>query len=69
MKITKILLIIIASVLFFTVSTGAQEYPTKPVKIIIPFTAGSATDFVGRTVAKKSSRRMGSQLPREILKA
>lgn len=55
MKITKILLIIIASVLFFTVSTGAQEYPTKPVKIIIPFTAGSATDFVGRTVAKKLS--------------
>jgi tripartite-type tricarboxylate transporter receptor subunit TctC len=55
MKITKILLVIIASVLFFTVSTGAQEYPTKPVKIIIPFTAGSATDFVGRTVAKKLS--------------
>jgi len=55
MKFTNIVLIIIASVLFFSVSTGAQDYPANPVKIIIPFTAGSATDFVGRTVAKKLS--------------
>ena len=58
MKISKILLII-ASILSLTVTAGAQDYPTKPVKLIIPFSAGSATDFVGRTVAQKLSEMWG----------
>lgn len=58
MRITRILLIF-ASMVFLTVSAGAQDYPTKPVLVIIPFTAGSATDFVGRTVAKKLSEMWG----------
>ena len=58
MRIIKILFIV-ASVLCFTVSAGAQDYPAKPVKLIIPFTAGSATDFAGRTVAKKLSEMWG----------
>jgi len=31
----------------------AQEFPTKPVKIVVPFTAGSATDILARTVGQK----------------
>lgn len=58
MKITRILLIFI-SVWCLTLTAVAQDYPTKPVKIIIPFTAGSATDFVGRTVAQKLSEMWG----------
>src|SRR5262252_138857 len=34
-------------------SASAQEYPNKPVKIIVPFTAGSATDILARTVGQK----------------
>ena len=33
----------------------AQQYPTKPVKIIIPFPAGGVTDLAGRLIAQKFS--------------
>lgn len=37
----------------------AQGYPSKPIKFIVPFTAGSATDIVARTVGESMSRSMG----------
>jgi len=37
----------------------AQEYPSKPVHVIITFPAGSATDIVGRVVAQKLSEFWG----------
>jgi tripartite-type tricarboxylate transporter receptor subunit TctC len=58
MKINKLLLIL-GGLMLITTTVCAQDYPTKPVKLIIPFTAGSATDFVGRTVAKKLSEMWG----------
>ena len=39
----------------------AQQYPTKPVKIIIPFPAGGVTDIAGRLIAQKLSERLGQQ--------
>jgi tripartite-type tricarboxylate transporter receptor subunit TctC len=39
----------------------AQQYPTKPVKIIIPFAAGGVTDIAGRLIAAELSKRMGQQ--------
>lgn len=58
MKIIKLLLIL-TGLMLITTTVYAQDYPTKPVKLIIPFTAGSATDFVGRTVAQKLSEMWG----------
>jgi tripartite-type tricarboxylate transporter receptor subunit TctC len=37
----------------------AQSYPTRPVKIIVAFTPGSATDIIARLVADSFSRSMG----------
>ena len=45
------------------VATGlsAQTYPTKPVKIVVPFGAGSATDTVARQVGQLLSEAFGQQ--------
>jgi tripartite-type tricarboxylate transporter receptor subunit TctC len=37
----------------------AQAYPDKPIRFIVPFTAGSGTDIVARTVAEPMSRSLG----------
>ena len=36
----------------------AQDYPSHPVKIIVPYTAGGSSDFVARTVATRLTERM-----------
>ena len=38
---------------------AAQDYPNKPVKIVVPFTAGSATDILARTVGQKLTELWG----------
>ncbi len=38
----------------------AQSYPSKPIKAIVPFAAGSATDQIGRAFAQKMSREPGA---------
>ncbi len=40
----------------------AQSYPAKPVRMIVPFPAGGATDIVGRIVAQKLSETWGRQV-------
>ena len=37
-------------------------YPAKPIKFIVPFTAGSATDIVARTVGDTMSQSMGQPI-------
>src|SRR3970282_177139 len=40
----------------------AQQYPTKPIRLVIPYPPGGPTDFVGRTVSHKLSQQMGEQV-------
>jgi tripartite-type tricarboxylate transporter receptor subunit TctC len=44
---------------FFSCDAFAQSYPSKPVKIIVAFTPGSATDIVSRLVADSFTKSMG----------
>jgi tripartite-type tricarboxylate transporter receptor subunit TctC len=48
-------------VLFSTVAL-AQPYPNKPIKAIVPFAAGSATDQIGRAFAAKMSESLGQTI-------
>lgn len=49
-------------VVALTVSTvSAQGYPSKPVRVIIPFPPGGTLDAVGRMLAQKLSEQLGQQ--------
>lgn len=41
---------------------GAQPYPAKPVRLVVPFPAGGATDILARTISQKASEKLGQQI-------
>ena len=46
---------------FFSTSSFAQNYPNKPVTVIVPFSAGSASDVVTRVLLDKVSNNTGTR--------
>jgi tripartite-type tricarboxylate transporter receptor subunit TctC len=40
----------------------AQDYPNKPVKLVVPYPPGGATDVIGRVMAQKLSTTLGQQV-------
>ena len=40
----------------------AQTYPTKPVRIIVPFSPGGGSDFIARFMAQRLSATLGNQV-------
>jgi len=54
----RIFLAACAAVLFSGLA-AAQDYPSRPVKIIVPFPAGGSNDIIARIVAQKLTERNG----------
>jgi tripartite-type tricarboxylate transporter receptor subunit TctC len=51
-----------AALLCSTAAAFAQAYPNKPIRAVVPFAAGSATDQIGRAFAEKMSQLLGQQV-------
>src|SRR5438876_1608464 len=51
-----------AVLLLLSALAQAQSYPTKSVRIIIPFPPGNSTDIMSRLIAPKMSARLGQQV-------
>jgi tripartite-type tricarboxylate transporter receptor subunit TctC len=45
--------------LVFTFAAQAQQWPAKPIKFIVPFSAGGSTDTVARILSEKLTSRLG----------
>lgn len=54
-------LIAICAVLFVSVPAAADQYPQRPVRLIIPYPPGGAGDIVGRLLGNSLSAAMGQQ--------
>ncbi|WP_255249952.1 Bug family tripartite tricarboxylate transporter substrate binding protein [Polaromonas sp. AET17H-212] len=56
-------LLAVGSALAQATSTGSgQGYPSKPIKFLVPFTAGSGTDLIARSIADTMSKSMGQPI-------
>lgn len=47
---------------FSTMSSFAQEYPSRSIRMILPFPAGGGSDLVARIIAQKYSQQLGQQV-------
>lgn len=43
-------------------AADAQEYPNRPIRLIVPFGPGGGSDYVGRLVGMKLTEQMGQQV-------
>lgn len=46
----------------YALAAGAQNYPTKPVRIVVPFPAGGGVDLTARTVGQKLTDYLSQQV-------
>ena len=50
---------VILSAALSSATLWAQTYPSKPIKLIVPYAAGGATDITARTLGEKLTTRLG----------
>ncbi len=54
---------LLAAALMFAAGTAmAQQYPTRTIKLIVPYPPGGATDVIGRVIAQRLSTALGQQV-------
>jgi len=54
--------IVLATVLIACGAARAQDWPTRPITLVVPYAAGGPTDVVGRLFAQQMSETLGRQI-------
>jgi tripartite-type tricarboxylate transporter receptor subunit TctC len=54
--------LVMVGVATLTTARQAQNYPTRPVRLIVPFSAGGAADVPGRILTQRMSESLGQQV-------
>lgn len=65
MKFSSPFLKTFAAAAMFAVSAGsalANDYPTKPIRLVVPFAAAGTTDFLARAIAQKLGSNLGTSV-------
>jgi len=61
-KMRSLLLTILAILLAVPAIATAEDYPSRPIRLIIPFPPGGSNDVVGRVFATRLSEHLGKQV-------
>jgi tripartite-type tricarboxylate transporter receptor subunit TctC len=56
----RILLLLLAALA--CASASAQDYPSKPIRYIVPFPPGGSSDLIARAVSQRMAEKMGQQV-------
>ena len=51
----------VAAIAAMVTSAGAADYPTRPIKLVVPYAAGGPTDVLGRLVGEYLGRDLSSR--------
>jgi len=58
----KLILVVVLLIFVVSVSAAENTYPSRPVRLIAPFSAGGGVDIVARLVAQRLSEKWGQQV-------
>ena len=62
LKLTRLALLGLAVAALQPTLSQAQDYPSRPIRLVVPFTPGGVTDSSGRLIADALGRRLGQQI-------
>jgi tripartite-type tricarboxylate transporter receptor subunit TctC len=62
MRIGRLAALVAVIALLFAPQAGAQNYPERPVRIVVPIGTGGSYDFVARLLAEQLSKRLGQNV-------
>jgi tripartite-type tricarboxylate transporter receptor subunit TctC len=62
MKRTLPAMAIVAAIIGVPAAAAAQDYPSRPITLIVPYAAGGGNDVMARAAADKMSRTLGQQI-------